>query len=278
MERLIPLSTRSRTIRDQVASHPLAAFVALAYAISWTSWLVMSFADTGTVNGFGIVGATGLALAVMIVSAVLRPAPSGVPAGRRWRLFGMIWAFVLAVLAFRRFWMAAGLTTVAGRTATSVAYPSFAAFRLDALAAAAVAFVLSGIHSPRQGVRDLLCSLNPWRSRVHWYWFVIAAGAYPGIVALGNAISAGMGLPTSALRAAGVWYWLALDVLLLFVFVLLGGGGLEEPGWRGFALPLLQRRYGPLGSSLILAVLWALWHWPMFWLGYYGGGPLGVFV
>jgi len=180
-------------------------------------------------------------------------------------------------LAFRRLWVTTGLTTVEGRVATHIIYPQFWAFLLDALAAAVVAFVLSGVCSRRQGVRDLLHSLNPRLSHVRWHWFVIAVGIYPGIVTLGNAISARVGLPVPAPRATGEWYWLALDLILLFVAVLLGGGGLEEPGWRGLALPLLQKRHGPLRSSLILAIIWAFWHWPMFWFGYYGGGPLGVF-
>src|SRR5213596_2393861 len=58
-----------------------------------------------------------------------------------------------------------------------------------------------------------------------------------------------------------------LSLLVLFVYVFFLGGPLgEEPGWRGFALPRLQRRYGPLVGSLILGPIWAFWHLPIFWV------------
>ena len=52
-----------------------------------------------------------------------------------------------------------------------------------------------------------------------------------------------------------------IGVALLIVVV--NGFG-EETGWRGYALPQLQKRFSPLTSTLILAGFWAGWHIPQF--------------
>jgi membrane protease YdiL (CAAX protease family) len=52
-----------------------------------------------------------------------------------------------------------------------------------------------------------------------------------------------------------------------FLINLFTGGALgEEPGWRGYALPRLRRRFSALVGSLILALAWACWHLPLWWI------------
>jgi CAAX protease family protein len=62
----------------------------------------------------------------------------------------------------------------------------------------------------------------------------------------------------------------APSYLATLVFVALLGGGQEEPGWRGFALPRLQQRLTPLRATLLLAFLWGLWHLPVYGIGFVG--------
>jgi len=73
-----------------------------------------------------------------------------------------------------------------------------------------------------------------------------------------------------------------LPVLYLFLGIT-GGPLTEEPGWRGFALPRLQQRWGPLVGTAIVGVIWAAWHLPNYfrpdWAAFNGGFTLsGVAV
>lgn len=54
------------------------------------------------------------------------------------------------------------------------------------------------------------------------------------------------------------------NILTIFIynFVFFGYG--EEVGWRGFALPRLQFKVHALSASILLTVIWALWHLPLF--------------
>jgi len=44
------------------------------------------------------------------------------------------------------------------------------------------------------------------------------------------------------------------------------GGGQEEIGWRGYIMPYLEKKYGLIIGGLILGIVWAIWHLPMWFL------------
>lgn len=57
-----------------------------------------------------------------------------------------------------------------------------------------------------------------------------------------------------------------LQYPLIVLVVTLIGGGQEEPGWRGYALPVLLEKRSMLAASVIIGVVWSFWHLPLFFL------------
>jgi uncharacterized protein len=129
-----------------------------------------------------------------------------------------------------------------------------------ALAAVLVSAGIGGRHA----VGALLAGLVRWR--VHPGWYAVAFAPLVG-GALGVGLLAVGGYP---LPPASAWTSLAgfpdLGWLGLFLVVLLINGVGEETGWRGFAWPRLRAGRSLAGAAVLLAVPWALWHLPTFWL------------
>jgi membrane protease YdiL (CAAX protease family) len=126
------------------------------------------------------------------------------------------------------------------------------------------AVIVTAQERGRAGVRSLLGRILQWRVAPIWYGVALLgplvitlAAMMLEVVALG-ARPPGLGamigeLPSTLLT-------LLFNAVYFLIFVTLG----EEVGWRGYALPALQVRYGALLASLILGVLWGLWHLPVF--------------
>ena len=137
------------------------------------------------------------------------------------------------------------------------------------------AFIMTAITEGRAGIRRLLGRIVLWRVGLRWYLFAFIG--VPLVMTLGTILVPG-GL--ASLQFLGPGY--VLTYLVTFVFVaVLGGPLFEEIGWRGFALPRMQPLHGPLVGSIILGLLWGLWHLPEFmvptWADSSGGSsPLAI--
>lgn len=126
------------------------------------------------------------------------------------------------------------------------------------------AFVVTAVTDGRDGCRRLLGKMVRWR--VGWRWYAAVAAPLAAF-ALAVVISglAGRGWPS----VDDMEHFSGLPVMNLaaiFAVVVLVNGFGEEVGWRGFALGQLEQRHRSLTATLLLALIWAGWHAPLFWI------------
>ena len=172
-----------------------------------------------------------------------------------------------AVIAFAVAWLPAMLLVTLDQVANEGRSASFLTVAISAVAALIPAFVVSSAFSTVPGVRHHLASLVKPKGAAGTY--LLALLLFAAMWLLGILITRALSLqvPQREYPAAAASIGLAGAVALDFFYNLLPNGLSEEPGWRGFALPRLQARHSPLAASLILWVLWAIWHAP----AYFGG-------
>jgi uncharacterized protein len=126
-------------------------------------------------------------------------------------------------------------------------------------------FLMTAATEGKPGVHNLLRRLVLWR--VGWQWYLFALIGVPAMIFLGYFSQPG---------AMSVLNFSALQLIeayaLFLVLEIFSSGLGEETGWRGFALPHLQNRCGPLLGTLILGTLWGGWHLPLFLTAWSNGG------
>ena len=109
-------------------------------------------------------------------------------------------------------------------------------------------------HYGLAGLTMFLRRLTLWRMSTGW-WLLLLVGM-PAVFYVGALVKGNAGdFPFDP------WYGVLPALIPAFLI-----GPIEELGWRGVALPLLQRRFTPLSSALILGVVSAAWHTPAFFM------------
>lgn len=129
-------------------------------------------------------------------------------------------------------------------------------FFLAVYAPAIGAFIIVAYAGGLAGLKRFLRRALLWRSTAAWYAFLIIG--VPLIFIIGSAIRGNL--------LTEPFPFMSFQSLLAALALAAIKGPMEEFGWRGFALPLLQRKLVPIWAGMVLGVIWGLWHFPAFLL------------
>jgi membrane protease YdiL (CAAX protease family) len=160
--------------------------------------------------------------------------------------YGFTWTCWLPVVAEAKGWI-----ELRGQTEVLSTLGQFGPF---------VAAFLCAAFQGKLAARDVIARFVRWR--VSPVCYVFALFFPPVAYAIAIILHAMPESPPIRFSQADMF-----EVLPHFLITLLIGGPLgEEPGWRGYALPMLHGWLGSFGASLILAIIWACWHLPLWWV------------
>jgi membrane protease YdiL (CAAX protease family) len=170
---------------------------------------------------------------------------------------------LFSMLAYGLAWLAFGVAIAAARGAFELPVPEALVLALATVGIALAGVLAAAIEGGMVAVRGLMVQTVRWRVRPAWY---LAAVLAPAVVA-GCGFLLGLALGNPLPPAPSLTSWLMFPVLLVSVFI---AAWFEEIGWRGYALPRLQSRVGELRASLVLGVVWACVHLPLWLLPGFG--------
>lgn len=106
--------------------------------------------------------------------------------------------------------------------------------------------ILTAVVEGKPGLRSLFSKMGHWQIGARWYAMVFL---FPVL------IIAVLMILTFSVSPVFAPSFTAIGLLVGLI-----AGFFEEVGWTGFALPKLQQRHSPLAASLMLGILWGLWH------------------
>ena len=139
------------------------------------------------------------------------------------------------------------------------------------------ALLLTFLNRRWAGLKDLL--KQGIRVKFGLFWYAVVLLLFPVLIGGAGLIAklAGAELPPSPAFAEPV------SIPISFVWVFFFGGPLQEEfGWRGYATDRLQKKWNALVASVVIGILWATWHLPLFFIAreeaYYNRPIWGIYV
>lgn len=231
-----------------IASRPLLSFLVLTWLLSWPFWIASGVLGRGaSLYDFhwliALIGVFGPSLAALIVSATLKP-----ELRKNSARIALLFVPVLLI----------GILIATRKPSTRFDAGMLATF-LAILLAAAVLLFFSPLNR-----RLLMPTTGERFEKPRAAWLAASLLIFPVLFLLAwwlvNVESQQWTLSTHP-ASFGQLGWM---VIVAFAMNLSYGGTLgEEIGWRGFALPELLKTHSPFSASIVLGLIWALWHAPI---------------
>jgi len=170
--------------------------------------------------------------------------------------------FLLSLVISWAVWIPEAVATLGGRDASVAAGGPLGLLAVWGPGLSAI--LLSLMMAGKAGTRALFSPIRRWRVGIQWYMLVIL---YPAaILFIARATDAVLGRSYELTFMPILTYFSTEQAMIMvpvaLISVLPNTLG-EELGWRGFALPKLQTKYNALVSSIILGLIWGIWHVPL---------------
>lgn len=236
-------------LKHWMINKPVLAFFVLTYAISWPLFIIAIFLFPGNMAVQGIMGtvaAFGPVLAAIIISRISDTQTQQKQGSKRPAAFLLSWLFSIMIMVLF-IWKVRGANIQVGLLVFS------------GILALLPAYVLSGAFSKKAGIQRYLGSII--KPRGNFVWYAVALLTFPVIQWVGYMVSRIVGQNPGELLRGGFSINTIIIIVLSFCNGFLYNGGInEESGWRGFAIPYLQKRYSPLAAAIIVWFFWVLWH------------------
>jgi len=155
------------------------------------------------------------------------------------------------------------ITAAAISHGTAPTVPALAAVRwllvlLGTFAPSLVALGVTARDNGTPGTQALLRRLFAWRVDARWYLFAIGY-----MVAIKLTVALLHRVITGSWPRFGNEAWYVIVAAIVISTPVQAG---EEIGWRGYALPRLAARFGFARAGVLLGLIWACWHLPLFFL------------
>jgi uncharacterized protein len=239
-------------IASLIRKHPAIWFFIITFAITWTLWVIAYFMPS--VSELNIMASFSPAIAGMLVAACMNSTPSGASVKKRILLFAIVLAISVAITI--QVWLVSSQSVLSQMA-------------VDVATCFICAYVYSSYYHPLKGVTQVFSSLNQ-KGKKH-IWLLIAFLIPIGYQVGGALVNLAFGVDLFGYPSL-IAILLVIQAPWMFVF---GGPAAEEPGWRGFATPQMQKYYSSLVVGILIGVMWTAWHLPLYVLysqGTYSGG------